>query len=225
MSTVSAIVSAYHAEDFLHQRLTNLKEQTAEVEIVVVCRKTSVEREICAYHGIKPILTDDIPPIGTAWNIAIQNATGDYCCIANTDDTWHPQGIENMAAVLDNDPDIGLVYGDVLYIQNGVKFRNTDRGKLGRGGRVERIAELLGERYFIGNMPMWRRSLHEASGYFNEKYYVACDYDWCLRLAQAEVGFYYLPEIVGTYPLRNGSLERRVPGQCALESRTIRGAR
>ena len=222
--TVTALISAYYAERFLAGRIENLLEQKPIPEMVVVCQIASQEERIARNYPVRVIVTPDIPTISEAWNIAIRAASGDYCCIANTDDTWDNQGIQKMTAILNDNPDVGLVWGDVLYIKDGKTFANPDRGHIGRGGRVGNIAKMLSERYFIGNMPMWRRSLHAQHGYFDEGYEIACDYDWCLRLARAGVVFYYLPEIVGIYDLRKDGLEKRNQNLCAHESRTIRGA-
>src|SRR3990167_2217812 len=83
MGTVSCIVSAYYAEEFLAGRLQNLVEQSTQPEIIVVCRRGSKEYSIAsAWENSKSLIrvieTDDIPTIYAAWNLGIQAATSGW---------------------------------------------------------------------------------------------------------------------------------------------------
>ena len=48
-------------------------------------------------------------------------------------------------------------------------------------------------------MPLWRKSLHEKNGYFNEKYTSAGDLEFWLRCIRNGSTFKRIPEILGTY--------------------------
>ena len=220
---VSALVSAYFAEEYLHGRIANLLGQTPEPEVVVICQEGSKEHEIALQYKALVLTTSHIPTIGEAWNFGIIHAMGDYIVIANSDDRFFEGGIKALSDVLDNNADVGYVFSDQHLTIKGITERRFDHGRIGRGGKVENIKGLLAERYFCGSCPMWRRSLHVHYGYFNEGYIVASDYEWALRLANGGVNFYYLPESVGLYPIRNDSLEHRNQELCRVESRKIRG--
>ena len=223
MGKVSALVSAYYSEQFLPSRIENLRMQLPIPEIVVVCQINSPEVSICQQYGIEPVLTLDVPTIGKAWNLAIEQATSEYLVIANTDDSFFHHAISMMADVLDHNSDVGYVFGDQHLEQNGFIQHRVDHGRLGKGGKVDNAVDLLTARYFCGSAPLWRRSLHDELGLMNEAYVVAADHDWVLRLAHAGVGIYYLPESVGIYPIRKDSLEHRNSELCRQESRRIRG--
>lgn len=222
MMKVSALVSAYFAENYLDQRLTNLYGQGADLQIIVVAQKGSKEETIASRYNLDLVLTPTIPPIGEAWNLAIEHATGDYLTTANVDDRYHIGGLEYMTEILDQHPEIGLVFSQVD-IDDGLNiypWKRFDR----KEGEVEDIKEQLKSRCQIGPFPLWRRSIHEQIGYFDETYTVACDYDMWLRMANAGVRFYYLPDSAGIYRLRSDSLEHRNPAACKMESKQIRRA-
>ena len=221
---VSALVSAYFAEEYLHGRIANLLGQTPEPEVVVICQEGSKEHEIALQYKALVLTTSHIPTIGEAWNFGIIHAMGDYIVIANSDDRFFEGGIKALSDVLDNNADVGYVFSDQHLTIKGITERRFDHGRIGRGGKVENIKGLLAERYFCGSCPMWRRSLHVHYGYFNEGYIVASDYEWARRLANGGVNFYYLPESVGLYPIRDNSLEYRNQELCRVESREIRNA-
>lgn len=218
MSKVSALVSAYYAEPYMHLRILNLKGQKPIPEIVVVARKGSVEEKIALSYDTKVISTNNVPTIGKAWNIAIQNATGDYFTTANTDDAYEVGGLARMVKVLDDNPDVGLVFADV-YLKQGNKIREWVRYQ-GDEGVVEDMREQLQTRCFIGSMPLWRRSAMPKK--FDERLVVASDYDMWFSMAKAGVKFYYIPESLGYYEYRHDSLEHRNSAILPLEVKRVR---
>ena len=224
---VSALVSAYYSEHFIEGRLVNLLAQDPQPEVLVVCQIGSKEAVIAKDYDVRVIVTPDIPTIGAAWNIAVRAASHEYLVIANTDDRFIPGGLKSMADVLDDNPDVGYVFSDVHILDLDVVNERWialwhNRGRLLSEGKVVDAYDILKQRYFCGPMPMWRRSLHETHGYFNEDYVVACDYDWATRLAKAGVGIYWLNNSVGVYQLRRNSLEKRNGEESQYESDRIR---
>lgn len=204
MSKVSALVSAYYCAGYLEERIANL----ADCEIIVVCKNNSPEYWIAKqYKDVKLIITPDIPTIGKAWNEAARLATGDYLVTANADDAFLPGGLEEMAGVLEVNPQVGLVFSDVM---KRVGNRSTYWKRVSYPeGEVSTIKDELRQRSIVGPMPMWRRELHERLGYFDERMIVSCDYDMWRRMADNGVGFWYIPRALGEYLYRDDSLEHR----------------
>lgn len=218
MPKVTALVSAYYAEPFMHQRLLNLAGQKPKPEIVVICQKESAEYKIAKCYDVKIITTENIPTIGKAWNLAISISSGEYLTTANTDDLYKVDGMMRMAQVLDEHPDVGLVFSDVD-LKQGEQIRYWIRYH-GNEGIVSDMEELLKTRCFIGSMPMWRRSC--MPGWFDEELIVASDYDMWTRMAKAGVKFYYIPESLGIYESREDSLEHRNRNLLPSENRKVR---
>ena len=220
MSKISAIVSAYYCEDLLASRIDNIRENWCDP--VIVCQEGSREEEIALHAQAQVITTPDIPTIGKAWNIAIKAADGDLIIVANSDDRFYLGGPIWMASELSKHPEAGLVFSDVNVLKAGIvsQWKRLNNPI----GLVPDIAEVLKTRAIVGPMPMWRKSLHEEHGYFDESLVVACDYDWWLRLARAKVGFYYIAKPLGVYALRKDSLEHRNKNIIAEENRKVRNA-
>ena len=216
---ISALVSAYFAEEYLHSRLINLFGQKGiDLEIIVVAQKGSQEETIASQYNTVVVPTLDIPPIGEAWNLAIERAKGDYLVTANCDDRFHLDGLKTLQDAFTDD--IGLVFSRVdIQTDNEIYvWKRLDH----RTGEVHNIKDILEKRCIVGPMPMWRKSIHIDIGYFDETYTVAADYDMWLRMARAGVRFSYLDESCGVYMNRHDSLEHRNQQLLPDENRKVR---
>lgn len=198
--TVSAIVSAYYAKDFIRARLDNLFSLDPRPEVIVVAQHGSVEAEIAKTYDVTWILTPDIPTIYAAWNMAIKAANGDYITNANCDDIVYPGSYAHMEDALEFNKDIAIIYGD-NHINNGI-IQTTHRRNYGD-------YEFLKTCCFVGPMPMWRISLHDKYGYFNEDFNICGDYEFWLRVASHGEFIHHTTHIIGEYRKRQESIEHR----------------
>jgi glycosyltransferase involved in cell wall biosynthesis len=214
MCKVSAIVSAYYAEKYIESRLANLFNQFPPPEIIVIAQKGSKEAEIAKAHDdIIWILTEDIPTIYAAWNIGIRAANGEYITNANCDDSIYAGTYAAMALHLDMNDHIALVYGD-----NDLQMGSSTR----LHKRMEGGYDVLKKYCFVGPFPMWRRSLHDKYGLFDERYKICGDYEYWLRIARAGEKFDHFSWPVGLYLKRADSLEHRNQSIATSEAKRIR---
>jgi hypothetical protein len=216
---VSAIISAYYAAPYLRGRLDNLCDLSLTPEIIVICQAESDEYNIV--KGWKPavdliITTLGVPTIYASWNTGIEAAHGEYIANANSDDLYTINALRDMAHVLDLHPDCAVVYGDHL---KSVEYKGKP---ISRANRSSGGFEELKKRYFVGPMPMWRKSLHDKYGLFDPEMRVSGDYEFFLRIAAHGEKFFYLDEIVGTYLWRKNSAEHSNPIAMKYEDQLIR---
>lgn len=207
---VSAIVSAYYAEPYLKGRIENLLDQDEHPEIIAICRNGSVEHKILEDNEwadrITYILTDDTPSVYQAWNIGIKAASRKYVTNANCDDRLYAGALKSMADILDQESTYGVVYSDI-HIVTEIGKEPEGVFKWMEGGLKELLTGC-----FLGPMPMWRKSLHDRFGYFDEFYKSAGDYEYWMRLASNGVKFYKIRgAVVGAYLKRQNSVEAREP--------------
>jgi len=192
---ITSIISTYGAAKFLPTQLDNLLQQTiaAELEIIVVdSGSLENEGEIVSNYkkrhaNIKYIRTERETLYG-AWNHAVAAANGQYLINANTDDRLGASSYEVLAATLDTNSEVGLVYSDAWETDDDYDILNfVDLAPLENWTLIETPEyshkELL-LRCFIGAFPMWRRSLHDQFGTFDPTFTVAGDYDFWLRIAE-----------------------------------------
>ena len=221
MGTVSAIVSAYYAQKYIDARLVNLESLSPRPEIIVVAQKGSVEAETAKQHDCIYILTEDIPTIYAAWNIAIRASNCDYITNANCDDKTFEYAYWVMAEYLDNDPNISLVYGANAIVENDINGNRCVTYHARPDHAPDWLAALQ-KACFVGPMPMWRKSLHDKYGYFNPSYTSAGDYEFWLWIAKCGEQFKCLDVLIGKYTRRPDSLEFRDVRLSRIEAAKIR---
>ena len=211
MQRVAAIVSAYFCADFLAGRIDNLREQ--ECEIVAVAQAGSDELQILTDMNVDNItITPDIPTIYAAWNMAINASESKYITNQNSDDRMYPGALAKMADLLDAQKNFGVVYSDVdMVAEIGGAVTGTYKNQR---TDLETLLTICN----VGPFPMWRRSLHNKYGFFDESYKVAGDYEFWLRLAAGGTRFWYMPESLGMYIDRPESAEHRQPVRTAWET-------
>jgi glycosyltransferase involved in cell wall biosynthesis len=204
--TVTAVASCFRGEKYLPAFLENVAEQTiaSETEIVLVHNDPS-EREtamVADFIASNPGLIEHVviprEPLAVSTNRALAMARGRYVCIWNVDDLRTPDSLELMARTLDRNPGAGFTYGDYAFVDT---WRSTD------GARVTTPA--FDRREFVRSMMlgpfyMWRKSLCDEFGLWDEQLRMGADFDWAIRLALAADGVktdgllgYYLNEGAG----------------------------
>ena len=196
MTKVSTITPCYNMSKYMKGFLDNLSTQThKDLEIVLDHNDPSdeevklVEKYNQQYDNILHIKVEGVDPIGTSMNRCIEYATGDYLCIWNVDDLRTPDSIEIMAKVLDDNPDIDLVYGNYVIVS---KFGDTN----GQFVDVEPHIPELKEGMILGPFFMFRKSLIEKSGLFDEQLIQGPDYDLALRLVRNGKA-HFMPDNLG----------------------------
>jgi glycosyltransferase involved in cell wall biosynthesis len=227
---VTAIVSAYKSERFLKGCLDDLEAQTIadQLEIIVI-NSGSPENEhaivteyIERYDNIVYVRTPWTEGVYAAWNRGVLMARGEYLTNANTDDRHRRDALEMLSRALDEHPEACLTYAgyQLTRTENETFDKNTSTEtfmplKYGR-------ARLLMGYCFPGPQPMWRRSLHDEFGLFDEGYRSAGDLEFWMRISRPRLSerfmsdwrrrrFVLVPEILGLYLKSPDSVEHSNP--------------
>ncbi len=187
---VSAIISTYCSADFISDCLENLLRQTIadSMEIVVVdAASPEPEREIVFRYArrnqnITYLRTRARIGIYPAWNIAISQATGRYCISISTNDQLNENACEILADTLDLNPNVALAFGDTYLTRYPHEtFHQNSHHAVYRWGKYS-FDQHLRDGCCIGPHPMWRRGVHAAVGYFDERFVAVGDQEFWLRL-------------------------------------------
>tara|TARA_R110000824_G_scaffold3106_2_gene14232 strand:- start:84 stop:1706 length:1623 start_codon:yes stop_codon:yes gene_type:complete len=203
---ISIVSSVYDADQFIEGFLEDITRQTIfkNCELILVNANSPgneepvIKKYMNKYKNIIYKKLDHDPGVYGTWNVGIKAATGKFITNANVDDRRAPNQIEVLARELVNHPEVGLVYSQcfITSVSNEAYENNSSKNQ------VYAVKEYSREnmiKCLPGCMPLWRKSLHKKSGYFDEEYKHAGD--WAMWLAFIENGqkFKKVPGVHGLY--------------------------
>jgi glycosyltransferase involved in cell wall biosynthesis len=186
MVKITVLTSLYNCESFLSNYLDALSQIEGKEQIeVLFLHNAPTENELALIRSYLPthdfvrhILIPEREGLYKTWNRGIRLAQGEYVTIWNVDDVRFPASICQQAEALDKNPQAVLAYGDIwLSTQYGVcgsKITNspTDNSR----------KDFYGV-YHMSCFQMWRKSIHETIGYYDEQFLCVADFDFQIRAA------------------------------------------
>jgi len=208
---ISLITSVYDAAEHIEQLLHDVTRQTIFKDRcewllydVNPADKTAEQEIILKYAEKYPDniiykrLEED-PGIYGVWNQAIKDSTGEFVTNVNCDDRRAPWAFQEQASLLVSHPKIALAYTDSYVVHEpNVLYENIPPA-----AQRYNFEQFSQEAMLRGNLPhnnpMWRRSLHETHGYFDEKYRSAGDWEFWLRCTFNGEEFKKCADILGVY--------------------------
>jgi glycosyltransferase involved in cell wall biosynthesis len=213
---VSTITPCFNMKRYLKTFLEWLPKQTFFEKLEVVLDHNEPDAEEIQWvkefqqqypNRLKHIIVEKVDPIGTSMNRCIKESSGDFLTIWNIDDLRTDNSIELQANLLTNNSNLDIAYGNYIVVN---EFGKTT-GKLIEHKDIPRSELTRG--MIIGPFFMFRKSLCDKAGFFDEHLKQGPDFDLAIRLAihgKAEMiseGLgYYLNERMGA-STRPGTLQ------------------
>jgi glycosyltransferase involved in cell wall biosynthesis len=111
--SISVVIPVYNAQIFLRQAISSALEQTFPPHEIIVVNDGSTDssQEIATSFGSAiTCITQPNRGQSAARNLAIRHSTGDWIAFLDADDYWLPDKLARQAALVQADPDIGLIY-------------------------------------------------------------------------------------------------------------------
>lgn len=210
---VTILVSYYNASRFIVHKLDNLAKQSIfeDCEIILINGGSEqnedkyVRRFVRDHSNCMHIVFEERVTLYRAWNEGIKESTAPLICNSNVDDVLSPKAVEKLAALLDRDKSTDVAFPNVYT----TKFPNM------KWGTVSGSYMTTSPHTVIGPFAMWRRSLHERHGMFDERLWVIGDAQWWDLLRRNKVKFRKCNEFLVIYLIGQG-LERALDKQGRL---------
>ncbi|MDQ6763404.1 MAG: glycosyltransferase [Bacteroidota bacterium] len=185
-----AIRSVEECSDKYLYEIIILNDGSTDIYTIEVLQQLAAE----GYH----VISQCNQGLGAARNNAIKEARGEYILPLDSDNKICSDYIYESIRILDEQPGIAMVYGDVEYF-----------GK--KSGR-HIVGEFNLQKIMIGNIidacAVYRKSVWEALGGYDEKMPVMGFEDWDLWLNMAlhRYEFYYIPKVLFHYRVLDSSM-------------------
>ncbi len=179
---VSIITPSYNQAAFLeHTILSVLKQEYEPIEYLIVdgdSKDGSQEIINCYNDRLKWWVSEPDAGQADAINKGLKRAKGEIVAWLNSDDLYLPCAISRAVAALQENPDLGMVYGDALSID----YHGTPINKLTFGDWS--LSELIRFRIICQPTVFMRRSVLEKAGYLDPSYHFMLDHQLWIRIAR-----------------------------------------
>jgi hypothetical protein len=191
--------------------------------ILVHNEPTQDELAIAARFGeqyptqMQHLTVSPVEPLGASWNRGWQEARGEYLCVWNVDDRRPPDSLEVQVRLLDQNPQHVMAYGDYIT----APAYGLETGWLRKTPR--RFDKALFSREFPqgGAFLMWRRSLAEQIGYFDEQFKGGADFDFSVRVALNDLTMARAEGLMGYFTDAQQGLSTRDGASLGSIERTV----
>jgi glycosyltransferase involved in cell wall biosynthesis len=219
---VSVVIPAFNAESQIADTLESVHAQTfQDFEVIVVDDGSTdatveVVRRFGARMDVKVLQQQNSGP-AAARNRAIRQAQGQYCAFVDSDDLMLPERLASQVAVLESNPNLGLVHTDLMtFDDKGIIHRTRRAFSDPAGGMV--LDRLLVDNFITTSTVMAPTDRLKEAGLFGEHRRVSEDFELWLRIA-ARWPIAYLDEPLVQYRRRPGSLsnDKLLTARCALD--------
>lgn len=201
---VSIIITCYNLGAYLPNALesTEVYSPQRDIEVIIVDDGSTDPETVRILDGLDTskwrVIRQVNMGLAIARNNGIRAAQGQYIIPLDADNQLLPAQISRTIELLDSDPEIDVVYGDLYRFGEEslrVNVGHFDFGRLYRSNYIDACAG-------------FRKSLWERLGGYDEQMPIMGFEDWDLWLRASVSGakFRYVPEVFYNYRVRKSSM-------------------
>ena len=229
------IIPAYNCELYIDDAVKSVMAQTeSNIEIIVVDDgSTDNTQAILVSLASKDVRIKTCKQINSgrpsiARNTGLKEAKGKFICFLDGDDLYHPRKIEKSLEVLNNHPEIDVVFHDVKILANdGTEVEGTYLKKAGFQQKAYDYLEDMGRQVYItypefynfmsttitgihtSSIMIRKERLDLENTWFPEDMLIGEDIDLWFRLVKgSRVG--YIDEPLSCYRLHNYNITKNI---------------
>lgn len=194
-SGVSVIIPAFQMGRFLRDAIASISRQRpAVLEMIVVDTGSTdgtldIVRELASDGAPVRLMELQQCPPGAARNAGLAGATGDIVAFLDADDLWPADKLARQLGYLQAHPEMYAVSGFVTY------FDDLDRATLAPAAAA-RVETMFG--VHVGAW-VYRRSVFESIGAFDESFVYSEDVDLFMRIRESGLPFRILRDVTLYY--------------------------
>jgi glycosyltransferase involved in cell wall biosynthesis len=200
---VSIILPTYNGSRYLDDSISSCLDQTyRNLELIIVddCSTDStpdiIRKRAAQDLRIRPVTHETNKKLPGALNSGFSQARGEYLTWTSDDNLYRPDAIERMVKALACQPEVSVLYAGYAVINDAGQVLNTMPAK-------QPSQLVLGN--VVGACFLYRKSVQDAIGPYDETIFLAEDYDFWLRAAQ-HFQFAALDSDLYSYREHQGSL-------------------
>lgn len=197
MEKVSIIMPCYNDGQYIKQAVDSIKSQTyPNIELIIIDDGSDDENTLSILEELKTeaimLKTNHLRPAG-ARNYGISKATGKYIMPVDSDDCIDPTYISKAVEILENNPQIGIVYCEADLF--GEKSGKWDLPKYS-------FDKMLLDNIVFVTALFYREDWEKIGGFNTSMYAGMEDYDFWLSILALGREIYQIPETLFHYRIK-----------------------
>lgn len=196
---VSILVAAYNAEKFIAHTIESVLDQTFSDWELIVCDDGSVDgtnKVIQSYADNDSritLITQENKGAAIARNKAYEASSGEYIVLLDADDMILPEKLEIQTTILNQNPAIGVVYGDTWFCDEQGKRIELESvrypGQHRNGDVFEKMC--CGNMMAVHSAMVRRTAIDAAGGLHHPTRMQIADWDLWARISEKHFFFYH----------------------------------
>ena len=210
---ISIIIPAYNADKYLANTIQSVINQTYIDWEIIIINDGSTDGTLELINNFKDkdsrikVFSHENAGVAHSRNRGIAEAKGEFIAFLDADDLWTPDKLEMQLKVLQENPEAGVAYSWVDYIDETGKFLYPGSHITVNGDAYPKL--LINNFLENGSNPLVRREALEKIGKFDVNLPPAEDWDLYLRLAR-ESEFVAIPKPQILYRLCTNSCSANI---------------
>jgi glycosyltransferase involved in cell wall biosynthesis len=192
--TISAVVAAYQAQDWIGEALDAILGQTRVPDEVIVVDDGSTDGTAAAltrFGGRIRVIGQENRGCPGAFNTAFAAACGDFVAMCGADDVWAPQKLELQTRAMQAHPEADVLCAHAHLIGR-IEAEHSRPPGVGMLDSTALREALYRHCCICASSVLIRRELFERQGPFIEDF-AADDYEYWFRCLAAGARFFYDP--------------------------------
>lgn len=184
MPSVSVIIPTHDRPHLLRRAVESARAAGTDVEVVVVDDASEDETaRVCAsIHGIRYVRIESNRRVAGARNVGLLACSADYITFLDDDDLRLPGLLDSQVALLESQPEAGMVYGQALLAdQTGAPNGRPYPTSCPRG---DVFWQLLRQNFIPCGSAVFRRSCLYRVGLLDDTVPGLDDWDLWIRIAE-----------------------------------------
>jgi len=211
---ISIVIPSYNQAHFLTRAIQSLVDQTYQNWEAIIVDNHSEDSSVEVAAGfndsrIRIFSIHNYGVIATSRNKGIDESTGEWIALLDSDDWWIPEKLQDCVNVMSENVD--LIYHDLKIKRETPSFFERDNVESRQLTKPVLIDLLVNDNAISNSSVIVRKSLLTQIGKLNESPEMAGaeDYNAWLRIAQITDKFLYIPEFLGFYQVHAKGVSRK----------------
>ncbi len=210
MPTVSVIIPAYKAAEYIGETLNSVYAQTfTSIEVIVINDGSpdteDLERELARFPPSLRYIKQENQGAASARNTGLSAATGEFVAFLDADDLWLPNFLEEQVSFIKRS-NVDLVYADALLVGKSPLAGRTFMQVQPSRGEVTPENLLAVQVTILTSAVLVRRSLILKVGLFDAGIKRGHDFELWFRLAKAGARFGYHSKVLAHHRIVESGL-------------------